>query len=191
MAPGPAPTADSAADLLPDGVFCLDRLGLVVYANPRAAQLLDRPRAELVGRDLWEAVPWLGRPDFEDHLRAALLAPDPVHFHLVRPSAQDTGSQPSPETGTSPSAAQENGPQPSGQTGTPPSSAHDTGSKPSGQTGVPPSPAAQDAEPRPSIGIAEPVSSAQDAESAPQPYVGDWLAVSVYPGPDRLTCTIR
>ncbi len=43
VTPGPAPTADSAADLLPDGVFCLDRLGLVVYANPRAAQLLGRP----------------------------------------------------------------------------------------------------------------------------------------------------
>lgn len=43
VAPGPGPTADSAADLLPDGVFCVDRLGLVVYANPRAAQLLGRP----------------------------------------------------------------------------------------------------------------------------------------------------
>ncbi|MFF0010967.1 SpoIIE family protein phosphatase [Streptomyces sp. NPDC005374] len=146
VAPGPAPTADSAADLLPDGVFCLDRLGLVVYANPRAAQLLGRPRAELVGRDLWEAVPWLGRPDFEDHLRSALLTPDPAHFHLVRPSAQDTGSQ---------------------------SSAQDTGSQPSTPTAEPPP------------------ASAQDAGSVPPPYEGDWLALSVYPGPDRLTCTIR
>ncbi|MDH6565772.1 serine phosphatase RsbU (regulator of sigma subunit)/PAS domain-containing protein [Streptomyces sp. SAI-117] len=94
VAPGPAPTADSAADLLPEGVFCVDRLGLVVYANPRAAQLLGRPRAELVGRDLWEAVPWLARPDFEDHLRAALLTPDPVHFHLVRPPGGE------PQTGS-------------------------------------------------------------------------------------------
>ncbi|WP_260470865.1 PAS domain-containing protein, partial [Streptomyces sp. RP5T] len=96
VAPGPAPTADSAADLLPDGVFCVDRLGLVVYANPRAAQLLGRPRAELVGRDLWEAVPWLARPDFEDHLRAALLTPDPVHFHLVRPPEREP--EPGPAT---------------------------------------------------------------------------------------------
>lgn len=116
--PGPGATADAAADLLPDGVFCLDRLGLVVYANPRAAQLLGLPRAELVGRPLWEAVPWLGRPDFEDHLRAALLSPDPVHFHAVRPAVHAS-------------------------------------------------------------------------ESAPQPYEGDWLALSVHPGPDRLTCTVR
>ena len=122
VVPGPVSTADSAADLLPDGVFCLDRLGCVVYANPRAAQLLGRTRADLVGHDLWKAVPWLGRPDFEDHLRAALLTPDPVHFHLVRPSAQDTE---------------------------------------------------------------------RDAESAQPPYEGDWLALSVYPGPDRLTCTVR
>ncbi|MFI0538334.1 SpoIIE family protein phosphatase [Streptomyces sp. WSLK1-3] len=98
VAPGPAPTADSAADLLPDGVFCVDRLGLVVYANPRAAQLLGRPRAELVGRDLWEAVPWLARPDFEDHLRAALLTPDPVHFHLVRPPEREPEPEPGPAT---------------------------------------------------------------------------------------------
>lgn len=143
VAPGPAPTADSAADLLPDGVFCLDRLGLVVYANPRAAELLGRPRAELVGRDLWEAVPWLGRPDFEDHLRAALLAPDPVHFHLERPPAPEP--EPSPP-------AQETEPV-AGGTG---------GQLPTGDTDI-----------------------------APQPYEGDWLALSVYPGPDRLTCTVR
>ncbi|MEU9170372.1 SpoIIE family protein phosphatase [Streptomyces sp. NPDC048420] len=139
VAPGPAPTADSAADLLPDGVFCLDRLGLVVYANPRAAQLLGRPRAELVGRDLWQAVPWLGRPDFEDHLRAALLTPDPVHFHLERPS---------PEAPEPPEAG----------------------------------PDSQDAEPS---------SPAPEAGPTPQPYEGDWLALSVHPGPDRLTCTVR
>ncbi|MDI5905948.1 SpoIIE family protein phosphatase, partial [Streptomyces sp. 12257] len=152
VAPGPGPTADSAADLLPDGVFCVDRLGLVVYANPRAAQLLGRPRAELVGRDLWEAVPWLRRPDFEDHLRAALLTPDPVHFHLVRPSAQESETRPSAQGTGSPRSA--------------------------GDAGSPPSPR--------NFGP-----SAQDAESAQRPYDGDWLALSVHSGPDRLTCTIR
>lgn len=261
VAPGPGPTADSAADLLPDGVFCVDRLGLVVYANPRAAQLLGRPRAELVGRDLWEAVPWLARPDFEDHLRAALLTPDPVHFHLVRPSgqesearpaAQDTGSPPSardagsppsaPETGSPPSArdagpppssrdagslsardtgpprsAQEAGsplfardarpPQSAQDSGAPPStrnsgsprSAQDTTSPPSARDAGPPpsdrgagSPrSAQDAESQLSARDTEPPPSPQDSESAQQPYEGDWLALSVHPGPDRLTCTVR
>ncbi|MFL5999487.1 MAG: SpoIIE family protein phosphatase [Streptomyces sp.] len=290
VAPGPGPTADSAADLLPDGVFCVDRLGLVVYANPRAAQLLGRPRAELVGRDLWEAVPWLGRPDFEDHMRAALLTPDPVHFHLVRPSAQEpsetrppaqgTGSpRPAPDAGSprsaldagsprsaqgsgAPLSAQDVGPPPSAQDAGPsrparnagpplsaqnaesppsaqgsgtPLSAQDAGPPPSAQDAGPSRPArnagpplsaqnaesppsapgsgtplsAQDAEPPPSGRDAEsprlsrdagpprpardtgsPL-SAQNTEAPQQPYEGDWLALSVYPGPDRLTCTVR
>jgi serine phosphatase RsbU (regulator of sigma subunit)/PAS domain-containing protein len=172
VAPGPGPTADSAADLLPDGVFCVDRLGLVVYANPRAAQLLGRPRAELVGRDLWEAVPWLGRPDFEDHLRAALLTPDPVHFHLVRPSAQESETR-RPAQGTgSPLAAQGAGS---------PLVARDAGS----------TLAARDAGSPRSVRDTRPPPSAQDAESAQPPYEGDLLALSVHPGPDRLTCTVR
>jgi serine phosphatase RsbU (regulator of sigma subunit)/PAS domain-containing protein len=172
VAPGPGPTADSAADLLPDGVFCVDRLGLVVYANPRAAQLLGRPRAELVGRDLWEAVPWLGRPDFEDHLRAALLTPDPVHFHLVRPSAQESETRrPAQDTG-SPLAAQGTGS---------PLAARDAGSPRSAQDAGSPR-SARDTRPPP---------SARAAESAQPPYEGDLLALSVHPGPDRLTCTVR
>ncbi|MFI2433508.1 SpoIIE family protein phosphatase [Streptomyces sp. NPDC018693] len=108
--PSPAALGDAAADLLPEGVFCLDRLGVVVYANPRAAELLGLPRSELLGRPLWDAVPWWNQPASEDHLRAALLAPAPVHFHLRRSA-----------TGT---------------------------------------------------------------------YEGDWLSVSVHPGPDILTCTV-
>ncbi|AZQ32415.1 PAS domain-containing protein [Streptomyces cyaneochromogenes] len=116
--PGPGTVADAAADLLPDGVFCLDRVGTVVYANPRAAALLRRPRTELLGRPLWEGVPWLNQPAVEDHLRGALLSPDPVHFHIRRPSAHGR-------------------------------------------------------------------------ETAARPFGGDWLAVSLYPGPDLLTCTLR
>lgn len=110
--------ADAAADLLPEGVFCVDRLGTVVYANPRAVRLLSSPRARLLGRSLWEAVPWLDQAAYEDHLRGALLSPDPVRFHVRRP----------------PDASR---------------------------------------------------------RAAPRPYEGDWLAVSVYPGPDFLTLTLR
>ncbi|MGC9540420.1 SpoIIE family protein phosphatase [Streptomyces sp. UG1] len=116
--PGAGAVADVAADQLPDGVFCLDRLGSVVYANPHAARLLRRSRTELLGRTLWEGVPWLDQPAVEDHLRVALLAPDPVHFHVRRPSVPER-------------------------------------------------------------------------EPADRPFGGDWLALSVYPGPDLLTCTIR
>ncbi|QFZ78281.1 SpoIIE family protein phosphatase [Streptomyces fagopyri] len=83
--PGPGPAAAGAADLLPEGVFALDRLGLITYVNPRAAELLGRPHGELLGRPLWQAVPWLDQPSYEDHLRGALLSPEPVHFQVARP----------------------------------------------------------------------------------------------------------
>ncbi|MCX4902953.1 SpoIIE family protein phosphatase [Streptomyces sp. NBC_00878] len=114
---------DRAADLLPEGVFCLDRLGVVVYANPRAAELLGRPRAQLLGRPLSESVPWLDRPAYEDHLREALLSPHPVHYHVLRPPEPPRPSQP---------------------------------------------------EEKPLV----------------EPHGGDWLALSVYSGPDILTCKI-
>lgn len=89
--PGPGTATEGAMDVLPNGVFAFDRLGLITYANPRAAELLDRPRAALVGRPLWEALPWLDRPAYEDHLRAALLSPEPVHFQVRRSTTAAEG----------------------------------------------------------------------------------------------------
>ncbi|MFF9086342.1 SpoIIE family protein phosphatase [Streptomyces sp. NPDC014991] len=85
---GPGASADGAADLLPEGVFCLDRLGSIVYANPAAARFAGREREWLLGRALWEAMPWLSGPPYDDHLRGALLAQDPVHFHARRPAGE-------------------------------------------------------------------------------------------------------
>ncbi|GGT36720.1 SpoIIE family protein phosphatase [Streptomyces chromofuscus] len=112
--------AGAAADQLPQGVFCLDRLGLIVYANQRAAELLAEPRARFLGQALWEGVPWLGQPACEDHLRAALLSPEPVHFRVRRPPPGERACE------------------------------------------------------------------TRDVE----PYDGDWLSLSVHPGPDLLTCVI-
>ncbi|MFJ1807164.1 MULTISPECIES: SpoIIE family protein phosphatase [unclassified Streptomyces] len=97
--PGPGALADGAADLLPEGVFCLDRLGLVVYANPRAGHLLGVPRDRLVGRSLWEAVPWLSQPTCEEHLRGALLSPEPAHFHVRLPVPAGRSAVPRPYEG--------------------------------------------------------------------------------------------
>ncbi|MET8806920.1 SpoIIE family protein phosphatase [Streptomyces sp. NPDC004546] len=88
VAPGPAESADGAADLLPQGVFCLDRLGLIVYVNEAAARLAGRDREWLLGRSLWEAMPWLAGAPYDDHLRGALLSPGPVHFHVRRPAGE-------------------------------------------------------------------------------------------------------
>ncbi|GGW71309.1 diguanylate cyclase [Streptomyces lucensis JCM 4490] len=83
----PAGCADRAADLLPQGVLALDRLGVIVYANPAAARLVGQDRERLLGRELWEAVPWLSGPPYDDHLRGVLLSSAPVHFHARRPGA--------------------------------------------------------------------------------------------------------
>ncbi|MFK0284502.1 SpoIIE family protein phosphatase [Streptomyces sp. NPDC090499] len=87
--PGPAAAADGAADLLPEGVFCLDRSGFVRYVNPAAVRLAGRPREELLGRPLAEAMPWLSGPPYDDHWRGALLARGPVHFQVRRGGAAE------------------------------------------------------------------------------------------------------
>ncbi|MFF9003824.1 SpoIIE family protein phosphatase [Streptomyces achromogenes] len=89
---GPGAFAEGAADPLPQGVLCLDRLGLIVYANPAAARLVGRCREWLLGRALWDALPWLTGPPYDDHLRAALLATEPVCFHARRPGGGRGGS---------------------------------------------------------------------------------------------------
>ncbi|MET8138227.1 SpoIIE family protein phosphatase [Streptomyces sp. NPDC005251] len=98
--PGSGPAADGAADQLPEGVFAIDRLGQITYANPRAAALLGRPRGELLGRLLWDVVPWMDHPAYEDHLRSALLSPDPVHFRARSPLGSGTEASPGNGTGT-------------------------------------------------------------------------------------------
>ncbi|MFV5997293.1 SpoIIE family protein phosphatase [Streptomyces sp. NPDC056231] len=85
---GAGPVIAEAADRLPHGIFSLDRLGRIMYVNQLAEELLGRQRAELVGSLLWDALPWFGRPAYEDHHRAALLSHEPVHF-LARRTERD------------------------------------------------------------------------------------------------------
>ncbi|MEU8679332.1 SpoIIE family protein phosphatase [Streptomyces sp. NPDC048560] len=81
---GTGPVIPEAADRLPRGIFSLDRLGRITYVNHLAESLLGSARADLVGRVLWEALPWFGHPAYEDHHRAALLSVEPVHFLALR-----------------------------------------------------------------------------------------------------------
>ncbi|MFI8812029.1 MULTISPECIES: SpoIIE family protein phosphatase [unclassified Streptomyces] len=77
---GAGPVVAEAAERIPRGIFSLDRLGRITYANDLAEDLLGRSRTELVGRVLWETLPWFGHPAYEDHHRAALLSDEAVHF---------------------------------------------------------------------------------------------------------------
>ncbi|MEU7423355.1 SpoIIE family protein phosphatase [Streptomyces sp. NPDC040750] len=95
--PGGTTLADGAADLLPQGVLCLDRVGLIVYVNAAAARLTGRDREWLLGRELSEGLPWLTGPPCDDHLRSALLSFTPVHFHVRRPSPVRPGEGGRPE----------------------------------------------------------------------------------------------
>nr|WP_307797630.1 SpoIIE family protein phosphatase [Streptomyces laculatispora] len=77
---GIGPVVPEAADRLPRGIFSLDRFGRITYLNDLAEQFLGHARSELVGRVLWEVLPWSANPAYEDHYRAAMISDDPVHF---------------------------------------------------------------------------------------------------------------
>ncbi|MFG2292274.1 SpoIIE family protein phosphatase [Streptomyces sp. NPDC048603] len=81
---GRGPLTDQAADRLPQALLSLDRLGRVTYANDGVPALLGHTRAELSGRVLWEAMPWLGHPAYEDYFRAVMMGTDSVQFMARR-----------------------------------------------------------------------------------------------------------
>ncbi|MFZ3468527.1 PP2C family protein-serine/threonine phosphatase [Streptomyces sp. 4.24] len=97
-APGSGGGARAAVDRLDQAVLSVDRQGVIGFANSAAlagaGSLLGAEGAEgaggagLVGRMLWEALPWLGHPSYEDHFRAVFLAPEPVRFQAARPGAR-------------------------------------------------------------------------------------------------------
>ncbi|MFD6281881.1 SpoIIE family protein phosphatase [Streptomyces sp. NPDC060209] len=78
--PGAGQVVPDAADRIPGGMLCHDRLGRITYVNGPAEEILGHARAELIGRDLWAVLPWLANPAYEDHHRAAFFSDDPVHF---------------------------------------------------------------------------------------------------------------
>ncbi|MEU9059514.1 SpoIIE family protein phosphatase [Streptomyces sp. NPDC048430] len=85
---GAGPVVPDAADRIPRGMLTYDRLGRITYVNRPAEQLLGHARAELTGRPLGEALPWLANPAYEDQRRAALFSDDPVYF-LARRTPED------------------------------------------------------------------------------------------------------
>ncbi|MEJ8660601.1 SpoIIE family protein phosphatase [Streptomyces sp. MS1.AVA.4] len=72
-------------DRIPEGLCSLDLNGRITFVNPAGAELLGLARRELLGRQLWGALPWLNDPVYEDRYRAALISQQPSSFVALRP----------------------------------------------------------------------------------------------------------
>lgn len=69
-----------------DGFYAVDREGAIRYVNREAERLLQRPRAELLGRSLWEEIPeGVGRASRGEYERA-MAEQQPVRFETYSPS---------------------------------------------------------------------------------------------------------
>ncbi|MEZ0093509.1 SpoIIE family protein phosphatase [Streptacidiphilus sp. EB129] len=82
---GTGAAAAEAVERLRQGILSLDPDGRVTYANLGTELLLGAHREELLGRQLWDAVPWLSDPAYEDRHRAAMLSRQPTAFLACRP----------------------------------------------------------------------------------------------------------
>ncbi|MEV8094529.1 SpoIIE family protein phosphatase [Kitasatospora sp. NPDC085879] len=80
--------AVTAVERLRDGLFSLAPDGRVTYANRSLERLLGAGVRELLGRRLWEVLPWLSDPAYEDRHRAALFSQQPTTFLVCRPPDQ-------------------------------------------------------------------------------------------------------
>ncbi|WP_188187862.1 SpoIIE family protein phosphatase [Nonomuraea sp. SYSU D8015] len=94
--PRPARPADPDAQLvaleclnrLPDGFCSLDVDGRVTLLSAPAADLLGSCSGELLGERLWEALPWLDDPVYEDRYRAAVVGRQVTSFTARTPAGR-------------------------------------------------------------------------------------------------------
>ncbi|WP_344637511.1 SpoIIE family protein phosphatase [Kitasatospora cystarginea] len=82
---GPGAAAVTAVERLRDGLFALDPDGRITYANRSLEPLLGVSGRELLGHRLWDVLPWLSDPAFEDRHRAAMVSQLPTDFLACRP----------------------------------------------------------------------------------------------------------
>ncbi|WP_327287395.1 SpoIIE family protein phosphatase [Streptomyces sp. NBC_01198] len=73
------------AERFTEGFFALDLNGRIVFLTERAAALLGREHAELLGSEPWDALPWLHDPAYENAFVAALFSRRPTAFTARRP----------------------------------------------------------------------------------------------------------
>lgn len=70
---------------LPEGMCALDLEGRITFYNRRATELLGVDESELLGARLWEILPWLLDPVYENAYLAALFSRLPRSFTALRP----------------------------------------------------------------------------------------------------------
>ncbi|WP_432254036.1 SpoIIE family protein phosphatase [Streptomyces sp. HNM1019] len=80
-----ARAAADVADRLAEGCCVLDARGRIAFISATAADLFGGSVPDLLGAPLWEALPWLDDPVFEDRYRAAVLGRRPTSFTALRP----------------------------------------------------------------------------------------------------------
>ncbi|MFF1556577.1 SpoIIE family protein phosphatase [Streptomyces sp. NPDC058279] len=112
--------AETAVDRLTQAVLSMDRQGRIRYANAAAVALFAAEERQPLGEVLWEALPWLGHPAYEDHFRAVFMAPDPVYFmarqgHPPSGTWLSIGLHPGPDGVTVTMGAAGSDPYPSGR----------------------------------------------------------------------------
>ena len=77
----------AALEALPDGVAIFDREWTIDYVNPAGAALLGRPAGELVGGNIWVALPELGGTILHSFLLHARGVGEPVTWAGFYPPA--------------------------------------------------------------------------------------------------------
>jgi PAS domain S-box-containing protein len=71
------------------GFLALDRDWVLTHVNTEAERILRSPRAEVLGRTVWEVLPAAVGSDFEEHFRRATGTGQPVTFESYYPEPLD------------------------------------------------------------------------------------------------------
>ncbi|WFB10736.1 SpoIIE family protein phosphatase [Streptomyces sp. LX-29] len=86
--PGAGSRAVAAVERLHDGVVALDPDGRITYVNHGLERLLGIDAADVLGLRLWDVLPWLADPGYENRHRAAMVSQQPTSFLARRPPDQ-------------------------------------------------------------------------------------------------------
>lgn len=72
-------------DTLSEGVCIVDRQWCYLYANKKAAEILGRPREELLGKNIWELFPEATETLSSAQAHRAVKEHNPTHFDVYSP----------------------------------------------------------------------------------------------------------